>query len=333
MSIYLYFLRYFLGAIALGTVFIQPLQAATEVRLSLVSWVGYAPLYIADAQKLFAPHDAKVKVTSLSDNALLVDALKTGKADAATLTYDQVISAIAEGVAIKVVLPIDYSNGGDAIVAPKTIPNIAALKGKKVGFNFLAPQDILLAYALQKNGLTQQDITADNIPADSIQGILESAKIDAGVTYEPNVSTIVGLGGGQKFHVIFSSKESPGLITDVLVFTQAFIDKNPEMVKGVIQGYLDGLKFLKEKPEESQKIIAAALGVTKAEVPVQLATVYIPSLEEMDMVFQPSEDMRSLFASGKLISELLLSKNAIKTIPKTEDTFDASFIAALKSGK
>lgn len=326
MSIYSTVSRTFLFLLVLN----QPLQAATEVRLSLVSWVGYAPLYVADSQKQFAPHGVNVKVTSLSDNALLIDALKKGTADAATLTYDQVITAIADGLAIKVVLPIDYSNGGDAIVAPKTIPNIAALKGKKVGFNYLAPQDILLTYALKKNGLTQKDITPDNIPADSIQGVLESAKIDAGVTYEPNVSTIAGLAGGQKFHVIFSSKEAPGLITDVLAFTQAFIDKNPEAVKGVLKGYLDGFKFLKDKPDEAQKIIAAALGVPKAEVPAQLATVYIPNLEEMDMVFKPSEDMRSLFASGKLISELLLNKQAIKTIPKTEDTFDASFISTIK---
>jgi NitT/TauT family transport system substrate-binding protein len=325
MSIYSTISRTFLFLLVLS----QPLQAATEVRLSLVSWVGYAPLYVADAQKQFAPYNVNVKVTSLSDNALLVEALKKGTADAATLTYDQVISAIADGLAIKVVLPIDYSNGGDAIVAPKTIPNIAALKGKKVGFNYLAPQDILLTYALKKNGLTQKDIISDNIPADSVQGVLESAKIDAGVTYEPNVSTITGLAGGQKFHVLFSSKEAPGLITDVLVFTQTFIDKNPDAVKGVLKGYLDGLKFLKDKPDDAQKIIAAALGVPKAEVPAQLATVYIPNLEEMGMVFKSSEDMRSLFASGKLISELLLNKQAIKTIPKTEDTFDASFIAGL----
>lgn len=309
---------------------IQPLQAATEARLALVSWVGYASLYVADSKKYFSSHGVDVKVTTVSDNALLVEALKKGTADAATLTYDQVITAIAEGVAIKAVLPIDYSNGGDAIVAPKNIPNIAALKGKKVGFNYLAPQDILLTYALKKNGLTQKDIVTENIPADSIQGVLESAKIDAGVTYEPNVSTITGLADSQKFHVIFSSKEAPGLITDILVFTQAFIDKNPDAVKGVIKGYLDGLKFLKAKPDESQKIIAAALGVPKTEVPAQLATVYIPSLEEMGILFQPSEDMRSLFASGKLIGELLLSKQAIKTIPKIEDTFDASFVSTIK---
>ncbi len=325
MSIYSSITRGFLFLLALS----QPLQAATDVRLALVSWVGYAPLYVADDQKQFSQYGVNVKVSSLSDNALLVDALKKGTADAATLTYDQVITAVSEGLAIKVVLPIDYSNGGDAIVAPKTISNIAALKGKKVGFNYLAPQDILLTYALKKNGLTQENIISENIPADSIQGVLESAKIDAGVTYEPNVSTIIGLAGGQKFHIIFSSKEAPGLITDVLVFTQAFIDKNPEAVKGVLKGYLDGLKFLKEKPDNAQKIIAAALGVPKAEVPAQLATVYSPNLEEMGMVFKPSEDMRSLFASGQLISELLLSKQAIKTIPKIEDTFDASFIASL----
>jgi len=47
----------------------------------------------------------------------MAGALRGGEIDASTLTYDQVITADAKGWNLKVVMPLDYSVGGDAILA------------------------------------------------------------------------------------------------------------------------------------------------------------------------------------------------------------------------
>src|SRR3546814_17754588 len=76
------------------------------------------------------------------------------------LTYDQVVASVAKGLKHRVVMPIDFSNGGDAIVADASVQSVADFKGKKVGFNQLSPSDFMLAYALQQNGMSDKDIDA-----------------------------------------------------------------------------------------------------------------------------------------------------------------------------
>jgi NitT/TauT family transport system substrate-binding protein len=53
---------------------------------------------------------------------------------------------------------------------------------------------------------------------EAIPAAMASGSILVGVTYEPNVSQITALENGAKFHVVYSSKQAPGLITGVLVY-------------------------------------------------------------------------------------------------------------------
>ncbi len=316
--------------ILVATIVAHPAQARQEVIIGTVIWIGYSPLYVAHELDLFEPYGVEVDLIIYSDNTMMTKALKDGTAQAGTLTYDEVIRAIAaEGLKIKTVMPIDYSNGGDALVANETIKSVTDLKGKKVGFNFLAPPDILMAYALQQHGMTQDDIEPLNIPADAIPGAMESARIVAGATYEPNVSILLDMVGGHRYHVIFSSEEAPGLITDTLAFTDAFIRQHPDAVKGVIQGYLDGLQYIKDHPKESARIISMTMGVRMGSVPEEMKTVYNPTLEEMPEVFGKSDKISSFYNSGELIGNLLVEKKAIKAIPPIPETFDARFVQAL----
>ena len=44
-------------------------------------------------------------------------ALQGGELEASSLTYDQVLVAATKGMTVKVVMPLDYSTSGDAILA------------------------------------------------------------------------------------------------------------------------------------------------------------------------------------------------------------------------
>ena len=81
-------------------------------------------------------------------------------------------------------------------------------------------------------------------------------------SYEPNVSTIVRSSGGKRFHVLMSSREARGMITDVLVLKDSVIAKNPKMVEGLIRGTLDGLAFMAANPAKAAEIIAKTLDIS-----------------------------------------------------------------------
>jgi NitT/TauT family transport system substrate-binding protein len=230
----------------------------------------------------------------------------------------------------KVVMPIDYSNGGDAIVADKSVAKVADFKGKKIGFNPLSPSDFLLSYAMKSAGLSEKDITPVNMTPESVPAAMASGQMPIGVTYEPSLSQVLSQGEGKKFHVVFSSKEAPGLIADVLVFDEKFIKSNPKEISAIIQGYLDGMAYMKAKPDESAKIIGKFMGISAKEAKEQMSGVYNLPLAEMPAAFEKSKSTTSYYTSGEIISGILKAKGQIASIPAPESTFDGQFVKSLQ---
>jgi NitT/TauT family transport system substrate-binding protein len=299
------------------------------MKIGTVVWIGYGPFYVAEALDLYKKYNMKVSLQVFSDPALIPSAIASGAIDGGMLTYDQVVGQVAAGQAQKVVMPIDYSNGGDAIVADKTITKIADFKGKKIGFNPLSPSDFLLSYALKTAGLSDKDITPINMTPEGVPAAMASGQMPIGVTYEPSLSQIVSQGGGKKFKVVFSSKDAPGLIADVLVFDDKVIKAKPTEISNIIKVYLDGMAYMKSKPDESYKIIGKFMGVSAKEVKEQLTGVYNIPAAEMPKAFAKSAETTSYYGSGDVIGKLLLAKGQIKSIPATEATMDAQFVTAL----
>jgi len=324
----------FAAGLALATALALPSGASfaagpTSMKIGTVVWIGYGPFYVADALDLYKKYNMKVSLQIFSDPALIPSAIASGAVDGGMLTYDQVVGQVASGQAQKVVMPIDYSNGGDAIVAPKAITKVSEFKGKKVGFNPLSPSDFLLSYALKTAGLSDKDITPVSMTPEAVPAAMASGSLPVGVTYEPSLSQILGQDGGKKFHVVFSSKNAPGLIADVLVFDEKVIKARPADITNVMKTYLDALAYMKAKPDESAKIIGKAMGVSAKEVKEQLSGVYNIPLAEMPKAFVKAKETTSYHASGEVIGELLKAKGQITTIPPTEATFDAQFVSAL----
>jgi NitT/TauT family transport system substrate-binding protein len=311
-----------------GTLLVTGAQAAPTLKLGLTTWIGYSPFYVADALDLYKKYDLKVKLQTFSDPAMLPSAMAGGAVDGTLLTYDQVIGAAGQGQTFKVVMPVDYSYGGDAIVADKSISKISDLKGKKVAYAQLSPSDFLLAYALKINGMSDKDIQPVNMTPEAVPAALASGAVPVGVTYEPNVSQIVSTGKG-KYHVIYSSREAPGIITDVLVFDAKRIGKDDKQIIALMRGYLDGLAYMKAKPAEAAKLIGKAVGVSDKEALEQLKGVYNIPLKEMSKTYAKGKDTTSFYVSGEVINEILIKNGQIKKSVAIPATLDDHFVKTL----
>jgi NitT/TauT family transport system substrate-binding protein len=322
----------------LVTVFAAPLLLAPVLALAdmpvnfgVVTWIGYGPIYCAAANGYYKKHGLDVKLINFSDNSVMAGAVQSGLIDATTLTYDQVISANARGWKLKVVMPVDYSVGGDAILASMQIQSIKDLKGRKVAFMPASPSDFLLGYALAKDGLSERDVQAVNTTPEGVVGIMAGGSADVGVSYEPNVSVIIKSNGGKRFHVLLSSRDARGMITDVLVLKDSVIAQNPKLVEGLIRGTLDGLAFMKSDPTRAAAIIAKTLEISTADVKEQLPNIENPELANLGDVFKKETALPSFYASGKIIGEILKREGQITALPPIEMTYDASFVSTLQA--
>ena len=304
-------------------------SAEAPLKIALTTWIGYSPFYVAEGMDMYKKHGLKVTLQTFADPAMLPSAVASKAADGALMTFDQVIGAAAQGQVFKVVMPIDYSNGGDAVLADRSIKKISDLKGKKVAYAPLSPSDFLISYALKINGMSDKDISPVNMTPEAIPSAMASKAVPAGTTYEPNVSQILAMGGGKQFHVIYSSKEAPGLIADVLVFDEAHIKKNGKEITALIKAYLEGLAYMKSHPKEASAIIGKAIGVSGKEVLEQLEGGDNIPLKEMALPFKPGKDTKSYFVSGEVINEILIKSGQIKKPVAIATTLDDTFVKAV----
>lgn len=307
--------------------------AATKLNLGIVPWIGYGPIYVAAAKGFFAAHGVDVNLVNFDDPSAIPGAIYSGQVGAGTLTYDQVIGTNAKGWHLKVVMPIDYSAGADAMLSTDDITSVSQLKGMKVAYAPLTPSDFLLGYALKQVGLSKSDITSINVPAEGVPGVMVGGSTKVGVTYEPSVTGIVQADGGKKFHVLFSSKQAPGLITDVIVVTPKTIKADPVMITGFIQAFIEGEDYMKSSPDDAAAIIGKALGEDGAIAEAQLSGVQNPDLAAMPTVLAKSDKLPSFWVSGPVIGDLLKSEGQISAAPPIADTYDASFVNALAGVK
>ncbi len=307
------------------------LCAGPPSRLGVVNWIGYGPIYCASANDYYRKYGAEVKLVTFSDNSLMSGALEGGEIEASTLTYDQVIMASARGWKLKVVMPLDYSVGGDAIISSGAVRKVEDLKGRKVAFQPLSPSDFLLGYALAQAGLTQKDIRPVNSTPEGVVAMMATGGVDAGVTYQPSVSAILRLGGGRLYHVLLSSKEARVMITDVLAVRASTIATNPRLVEALMRGTLDGLAFMQRDRARAVAIIGKQLEIAPDEVQAELSNIENPALPELDEVFKSSTTLPSFYASGAVIGTILKKEGQIERLPAIADTYDARFVAELKA--
>jgi NitT/TauT family transport system substrate-binding protein len=303
--------------------------APAEVKLGTVAWIGYTPFYIAAEKDMFAKYGVKVTLQDFADPALIPAALQSGGLQGAMYTYDQVVTLVATGHDFKVVMPIDYSNGGDAVVASTAITDMGQLKGKKVAYPFSTCDNLLVVYGLEKAGLTEADIDGLDTTPENVAAALASG-VPAGSTYEPNITKILKMGDGKQYHVILDSSAAPGLITDILYFSGDYIKANPTAVDGVIHGYLDALAFMKTNPDEAYAIAAKYLASSVDEVKVQAKGVMNIEPGDMAKYFEKRDDSQSLYKVGDLISKILIKRGQIPQAADVSKSYDPQFVAKLK---
>ena len=306
-------------------------RGATPATLGVVNWIGYGPLYCAAANGYFKKHGVDVRLVTFSDNSLMAGALRGGELDASTLTYDQVVLADAKGWGLKVVMPLDYSVGGDAIVASAVVRSIDDLKGRKVAFQPLSPSDFLLGYALAQRGLSKKDVQPVNVTPEAVVATMATGMVDAGVTFQPSVSIILELGNRKQYHVLLSSREARGMITDVLAVRDTTIERNPALVTGLIRATMEGLDFMQREPAKAAAIIAKALDISATDVALQLPNVENPPLPHLGDVFRKDDALPSFHASGKVIGAVLLREGQVAAVPPLDATYDERFVLALQA--
>ncbi len=250
-------------------------QDETPLRLGTNVWPGYEPLYLAENMG-WLPQP--VQLVELVDASQVIQAFRNRALDAAALTLDEVLLLEQDGIPVRVVAVLDVSDGADVILARGDIDGFAGLKGRAIAVESSALGAYVLSRALEINGMTIDDVQVVHRGVDSHEEAYLSGEVDAVVNFEPVRSRLLAKGARE----LFSSREIPGEVVDVLVVHEDYIKAHGERVQGLIDGWFDALAMLRDDRAAAMTAMAqqGRLGESPEEIEAQYDGLKLPDRAE-----------------------------------------------------
>ncbi|WP_455503661.1 ABC transporter substrate-binding protein [Blautia sp.] len=291
-----------------------------KVLLGQASWIGYAPLYLADKKGFFDDHGADVDVQFFESKTDSKSALAAGRIQGMSTTVDTHVMSAASGMDISIVLALDTSDGGDGLSALKDIPDIPSMKGHSVALDTSGGASYFwFQYLLQQEGMTLDDVQVVNMSSGDAGAAFVAGEVDAAVTWEPWLSKAKETDNGS---VLIDSSETPGIIVDALAMDKDFAAEYPGTVKAIVEGWYDALAYMESDPDDAYKIM---MEYTGDETPEDLQA----SMAEVK--FYDKEGNASYYDGeiqdvAKMAADLWLDTGLIDAEPDLDSLIDGSFI-------
>ena len=231
--------------------------AAEPLKIRYSIWVGYGPLFLAEAKGFFKEEKVEVQLVNVEDPKEGFFAMSAGRLDGVVSTVDTMVLYLKTGKEFQYVLALDDSAGGDGIVARKEIKSVKDLKGKKVAVNEGSVSQFFLNVLLKESGMSQKDVQVVNMKQGDAGAAFVAEKVDAAVTWEPWLTKGKAAPHGQ---ILVDSSKTPGLITDVLIFRRDVIEKRAKEIQGIANAWNKAVAYWEKNPAESNEIMAKAVG-------------------------------------------------------------------------
>ena len=105
--------------------------------------------------------------------------------------------------------------------------------------------------------MTQNDVEVVNMAATDAGVAFAAGQVDAAVTWEPALSQGAAAPNG---HILLTSADKPGLITDVVAATDATLKDKSDDVKAFVRAWYKAIDFIKTNPDEANAIMAKGVG-------------------------------------------------------------------------
>lgn len=224
-----------LAAIVTGLLAVPVSVGQTPYKIAVVPWVGWSPVYVAEAEGFWQDLGVDVEVVSLESNIRMNQALMEGDV---AIQFDMLGSAVGrfeEGHPVVIIAETDWSDGGDKIIIKKG-RDVSELKNGTVGVYLDEPSlTYFLNCYLSKHQLQVADFTLQQESPDDGLSKFVNGEFPILVTYDPYATTAVDRGGGV---VVATSADYPGSIPEGMLMLKSTFEQTPKAdLEKIIQGW------------------------------------------------------------------------------------------------
>ncbi len=295
------------------------LAQAAPLVVGYSDWPGWVAWEVGIEKGWFEEIGVDVKFEWF-DYVASMDAYAAGQLDAVCMTNGDALVTGATGRRSVMAIINDFSNGNDMIVARPGITNISQLAGRKVGVEVGFVGHLLLLRALEKSGLTEEDIELVNVRTNETPMVLASGEVDAIVAWQPSSSQSLQMSPGAT--AIYSSANDPGLIYDTLAIAPESLNQYPDQWGKVIEVWYRIVDFINDPATSAAavEIMAARVGVAPDKYAQFMKGTRLLAKAEAMARYSATEDLGSLGGST-MVADSFNMKYKVYNTPQNADDY------------
>jgi NitT/TauT family transport system substrate-binding protein len=236
---------------------------ATTLRLGYFPNVTHAPAIVGDLQGFFADalgEGVTLQISYFNAGPEAIQSLFAEGLDASFIGPNPAINGYAQsnGEAIRIIA--GSTSGGAFLVVRPGIETPQDLAGTTIATPQLGnTQDVALRAWLVEQGLSADTAGGGDVSirpqsnADTLRAF-QAGDIDGAWVPEPWATRLILEGGGM---VLVDERDlwPDGLyVTTHLIVRTEFLEQNPTLVRHLLEGYIETLRFVNDNSEEAQRI-------------------------------------------------------------------------------
>ncbi|MBQ3899458.1 MAG: ABC transporter substrate-binding protein [Lachnospiraceae bacterium] len=197
--------------------------------------------------------DFTFELSIFENGPAINEALTAGKIDLASYGDNPAIQGYSGGVDVKIVSTLWLSDNAYALIAgPNSgIESLDDLRGKKIGYAAATTTHQLILKILDRQGISESDVTLVNIKRVEGNAAVASGELDANIAEQPFEAALEQTGG----KIITTNKDYN--VQPVFVLASGeFARNNPDTLSRILKAYDKANRWIYENEEEAAKIVS-----------------------------------------------------------------------------
>lgn len=277
--------RRWFAALTLATLAPLGCHATSKViAVPISSWPGYEYLGLVASFGVDRRHGLTLDVVQYPDPQAIVHAYLRGDQPVAPLTTVEAVD-LCERVPERcpvVVLVLDESRGADQLAVRNDVPSLKDLRGRTIAVTFSTLGPYVVDRALDQLGMEIPDVNLRNMPLDRMASALASGEVAAAAFFPPYSERAVQ---DARSRVMFTSREIPGEIFDVLVVDPAYLRSHATEVMLLLRSWQEAHDIAVRQPERARRLMAQREQTSVAAFTAsEQGLVYFPLAEQKAML-------------------------------------------------
>ena len=258
-----------------GVAMWNPPEFEGPLKVAVGLWPGSETLTIARERGVL--DDETVRMIEMTWSSAAMRAFGNRVVDAAVLSLDETLRLRQDGRDVRVVLIMDVSVGADSLMALGAISETAMLRGRRVGVELRTAGMYLLARALERAGLTLNDVEIIPLNLAETEAALLDGEVDAVVTSQPWQSRLLDAGATN----LFNSAMIPQEMCRLFVVRGDALKTHREEVRRIVDAHFTVLGDLPQRLDHHEAdVITRREGMDLDAFSKALRLIHSPSRAE-----------------------------------------------------